>query len=98
MKSLKTVALAKRKAKVTWKANKKASGYQIQYATNKKFKKAKKVNIKKAKTKKAILKKLKAGKKYFVRIRTYKTVKNVNGQAEIKYGKWTKAKKFTAKK
>ena len=51
-------------------------GYQIQLATDKKFKKNKKtVTISKQKTTKTTVKKLKAKKKYYVRIRTYKNVK-----------------------
>ncbi len=51
-------------------------GYQIQYGTNKKFKSAKKVSVK-VKTKNPTsktIKKLKLGKKYYARIRLYKTI------------------------
>lgn len=49
------------------------TGYQLQYATNSKFTKDKKtVTIKSAKTASKKIKKLKAGKKYYVRVRTYK--------------------------
>jgi len=49
-------------------------GYQLQYALKKDFSGGKKVTISKASTLKATLKKLKAGKTYYVRIRTYKKV------------------------
>ena len=99
VKSPKAQAMNGRKAKITWKANKKASGYQIQYSTNKKFKKAKKtVNIKGAKKKTATIKKLQAGKTYFVRIRTFTNIKNTSGKTVKVYGKWVKLKKFKAKK
>lgn len=41
--------------------------------------------------------KLKAKKKYYVRIRTYKTVK-LNGKTQKLYSGWSKAKKVTTKK
>ena len=65
-KSLK-VSINKKTTQVT--------GYEIQYSTSKKFKSAKKVTIKKAKTTTTTIKKLKAKKTYYVRVRTYKTVK-----------------------
>ncbi len=64
--------------KVTWKKQKSSTtGYQIQYSTSKKFtKKTTKVRaVKKASATKLTIRKLKAKKKYYVRIRTYKTVK-----------------------
>ena len=54
---------------------------------------SKKVTVKKAKTVSATIKKLKAGKKYYVRIRTYKVVKKKNY-----YSAWSKAKTVTVKK
>lgn len=67
---------AKKKAfTVKWKKVSGISGYQIQYSTNKKFKKAKTVTVNSTKAKtKTVKKKIKSKKKYFVRIRTYKTV------------------------
>lgn len=87
-----------RKAAAKWKAVKGASGYQLQYSTNKKFKKAKKSFVKGGKKKKAVIKKLKAGKKYFVRVRTYSKVKKPNGKKRVVYGKWSTVKKIKAKK
>ena len=87
--------------KFTVKWNKQATqttGYQVQVATNKKFKKNKKtVTIKKQKTTKTTVKKLKAKKKYYVRVRTYKTVK-INGKSIRIYSGWSKAKTVTTKK
>lgn len=63
---------------VTWKKQKASTtGYQIQYSTSKKFtKKTTKVKaVKKTSTTKLTVRKLKAKKKYYVRIRTYKTLK-----------------------
>ncbi|MGO5174620.1 Ig-like domain-containing protein [Ruminococcus sp. LCP21S3_E8] len=50
------------------------TGYQIQYSTFKNFKNAKTVTVKNTVSAKKITK-LKAKKKYFVRVRTYKTTK-----------------------
>ena len=70
---------------VKWKKKTKITGYQIQYSTSSKFsmKNTKTVKIKKAKTVSKKITKLKAAKKYYVRIRTYKGKK---------YSKWSKVK------
>ena len=88
-----------KKATITWKVNKKATGYVVQYSMKKNFKKGtKKVNVKKAKTKKLVVKKLKAGKTYYFRIATYKQVKNpTTGKVVTTQGKWSKAKKVKVK-
>ena len=58
---------------VKWKKDKKASGYIIEYSTDKKFKKNVKRNvISKNKTVSKKITKLKPGKKYYVRVCTYK--------------------------
>lgn len=58
--------------KVTWKRQKEAAGYIVEYSTSKNFKKnIKKVEIKNNKTTSATLKKLSKGKKYYVRVRAY---------------------------
>lgn len=86
----------KKQLKVTWKKDTKASGYEVQCCLNKKFKSGvKKVDIKKAKTTSTTIKKLKKGKKYYVRIRAYKTVK-VNGKTKKLTGAWSKV--LTSKK
>ena len=93
--SLKKLTAGKKQFKATWNAQKtQTTGYQIQYSTNKNFKSGKKtVKIKKNKTTSSTVKKLKAKKKYYVRIRTYKTV---NGKTY--YSGWSKAKNVTTKK
>lgn len=81
------------KAKVTWLRNKSATGYRIQYSTDSKFKKnVTTVNISKNQTTKVTLSKLKKGKTYYVRIATYKNVRNKV------YSSWSKVKKITIKK
>ncbi len=89
----KKVKGSKKAIALTWAKVKGVKGYQIQVATDKEFKKNKKtVTIKKQKTTKTTVKKLKAKKKYFVRIRTYKTV---NGKKV--YSSWSKAKTVKTK-
>jgi len=80
-KSLK-VAIAKKTTQVT--------GYQIQYATNKSFKSAKSKNVTSYKTTSVTLKGLSAKKTYYVRVRTFKTVKGVkyySAWSTVKYKK-----------
>ncbi len=93
-----TVKVSKTKAKkngvvVTWKTAKDVTGYQIQLATDKKFKKNKKtVTVAKKNASKKTVKKLKSKKKYYVRVRSYKIV---NGKKA--YGKWSKVKAVKTK-
>lgn len=75
--------------KIKWKKKSGITGYQIQYSTNSKFKKGNKsIKIKNAKTVSKKITKLKAAKKYYVRIRTYKGKK---------YSKWSKKKNIIIK-
>ena len=67
------VKAGKKKLTVTWKKDKNVSGYQIKIATKKNFKGAKTYTVKSYKTYKKVIKKLKAKKKYFVKVRAYKT-------------------------
>ncbi|MBO5302700.1 MAG: leucine-rich repeat domain-containing protein [Lachnospiraceae bacterium] len=98
-KSTKISKLAAKKKSFTvkWKKQtKQTTGYEIQYSTSKKFKGAKKVTVKKAKTTSTTIKKLKAKKKYYVRIRTYKIVK-INGKSTKMYSSWSNAKAIKVK-
>lgn len=84
----KVVSKKKKTAVLQWKKMSGVTGYQLQLATDKKFKKNKKtITVKKAKTTKVTVKKLKSKKKYWIRIRAYKTV-NKNKV----YGSWSKVK------
>ena len=75
---------------IKWKKKTNIAGYQIQYSTNSKFKKGNKsIKIKNAKTISKKITKLKAAKKYYVRIRTYKGKK---------YSKWSKVKSIKTTK
>ena len=90
---IKKVKAAKKAVSVEWKKVSGVKGYQVQVATDKKFKKNKKTaTVKKQKTTKVTIKKLKAKKKYYVRIRTYKTV---NGKKV--YSAWSKVKSVKTK-
>ena len=97
--SISSLKAGSKKFTVKWKKQAtQTTGYQVQVATNKKFKKNKKtVTIKKQKTTKTTVKKLKAKKKYYVRVCTYKTVKS-NGKSIRIYSGWSKTKTVTTKK
>ena len=72
--------------KLTWKKVSSASGYQVVYATDSKFKKGKDtITITKKTQTTKLLKKLKKNKKYYVKVRAYK---KVNGKKV--YGSWSK--------
>ena len=81
------------------KQSSQTSGYQIQYCMTKSFKgkSAKTVDIKKNTLVKKKVAKLKAKKKYYVRIRTYKSVK-VNGKDLKLCSDWSKWKSVRTKK
>ena len=77
---------------IKWAKNAAVTGYQVQYATSGKFNGAKTLNVKSNKTVTSTLSKLKEKQKYYVRIRTYKTVGKVNY-----YSAWSAAKSATVK-
>ena len=75
-----------RKLIVKWEKDKTASGYQVQVSLNKNFKKvAKQKDVRKNTYTFA---RLKIGKKYYVRVRSYKK----SGKKTV-YGAWSKAKR-----
>ena len=79
---------------VKWKRQSvQTTGYEIQYSTTKKFKQktAKTATVKSNKTLSKKFSKKKAGKRHYVRIRTYKTVK-INGKMKKFYSGWSKVK------
>ena len=78
---------------VDWAQKGSATGYEIQYATNSKFTRAKKVTITNNKTDKTTVSKLSGKKKYYVRVRSYTTVKGTKY-----YGAWSSVKNVTTKK
>lgn len=90
---IKKLSKGKKKFTVTWAKVSGVKGYQIQYSSDKKFKKNNKsVTVTKQKKTKATVKKLKSKKKYYVRVRTYKTV---NGKKI--YSSWSKVKSVKTK-
>ncbi len=94
--SLKSVTAKSKSLTVKWNQQaKKTTGYQIQYSTSKTFKAkyTKKITVSKTKTTSKTIKKLKSNKKYYLRIRTYKTVKG-----KKIYSSWSKVKTKKTKK
>ena len=90
---VKKVKATKKSLTIKWSKVKGASGYEIQVATDKKFKKNKKsILVKKQKTTSAKIKKLKSKKKYYVRVRTYKVVGRKKVYSSWINGKATKTK------
>lgn len=82
---------------IKWKKISKATGYELQYSTNSSFKKGvKTVKISAVKTVSKTIKGLKKGKKYYVRVRAYKTVK-VNGKSTKIYSSWSTKKSIKIK-
>ena len=80
-------------AKWTKKSKQVVTGYQIQYATSSSFKRAKTVNVTSYKTVSKLVKSLKGKTRYYVRVRTYKTVDKTKY-----YSSWSTYKKVTTKK
>ena len=78
---------------VDWAQKGSATGYEIQYATNSKFTSAKKVTITNKNTDTKTISKLSGKKKYYVRVRSYTTVKGTKY-----YGAWSASKSVTTKK
>ena len=91
---LKSVKAGKKSFTAKWKKQTEGTdGYQIQYSTKKDFSSGKKtVTVKKNTTTSKKVKKLKGGKKYYVRVRTYRTF---NGQKY--YSDWSQTKTIKIK-
>ncbi len=88
--NVKKLKAAKKKVTVTLKKVKNAVGYQVQYGTNKKFKKAKTKNTTKLKV---TIKKLKSGKNVYVRAKAYV----LDSAGNKVFGKYSKRKKAFVK-
>lgn len=85
---VKTVKISNKKSssfKAKWKKVKYASGYEIVYADNSKFKRSKKVTVKNVSSK--TIKTITKGKKHYIKIRAFKK----NGTKKI-YGPWSSKK------
>ncbi len=83
----------KRRLKVIWKKISGVSGYQIKCGLNRKMTKGKKVVFSKANKKSKIIKIFKSKKRYYVKVRAYKTYISLNGETLRAYGKWSKIKR-----
>lgn len=92
--SVKKVTAKKKAITIKWKKKTGVTGYEIQISLKKNFKKiAKKVIVKGDKQISKTINKLKSGKKYYVRIRTYKVVDGGQFVSEwVKFKKATKVK------
>jgi hypothetical protein len=93
--SRQTVTLSSKSLKLymSWKKNKSATGYQIQYSKTSDMKKVVSKTIKNNKTLKLTLNKLKKGQTYYVRVRSYK-----KSGSTTYYGEWSKKVKIKVKK
>ena len=92
--SIKRITSGNKKLTVKWNKNTtQTTGYQIQYAIDRTFySDENKIKIGSNKTTSETIKKLKKNKKYYVRIRTYKTVKG-----KKIYSSWSKVLKVKTK-
>lgn len=84
-----------KKMKMTWKKNAKVTGYQIRYSTSAKFTAAttKRTLVTSNNTLNKTVAKLALKKKYFIQVRTYKTVSKVKY-----YSAWSGTKNVIIKK
>ena len=91
--SISSLTGGKKQITVKWRRQTvQTNGYQIQYSTSSKFNSAKAVLIKNNKTASRKISSLQSGKNYFIRIRTYKTVKG-----KRVYSNWSKQKAIKTK-
>ncbi len=92
--TLSKVSAGSKQLTATWKTVTAVTGYEVQASTSSKFtsKTTKKATVKSAKTKKTTIKKLTKGKKYYVRVRAYKTV-----DGKKIYGAWSTVKSVKVK-
>ncbi len=90
--AISSVKAGKEKVTVLWKRGTGITGYEIQYSLKKSFKGAETVLIRKPKTVSTVIGNLKPGKTYYVRVRTYKTVKGT-----VYYSAWSDARSARVK-
>ena len=80
-------------AKVTYNKAAKATGYQIQYADNASFKSAKTANVNGGSVTSKTIKRLTKGKRYYVRVRSFKKI-----DGKVYYSAWCGKKSVVIKK
>ena len=96
--SISSLKAGSKKFTVKWKKQAtQTTGYQVQYSASSEFSKAKTVTVGKNRTVSKKISKLSGKKKYYVRVRTYKTVE-INGKSIRIYSGWSKAETVTTKK
>jgi hypothetical protein len=89
-----TLKTSSKSITASWSKVSGVSGYQIQYSTKSSFSGASVTSLSSSKISKKYTK-LKKGKTYYVRLRTYKTLK-INGKTKTVYSSW-KTKKIVCK-
>ncbi len=95
--SISKLTAGKKQFTAKWSAQTaQTTGYELQYSTSSSMSGAKKVTVGKNKTTSSTVKKLKGKKQYYVRVRTYKTVK-VNGKNVKIYSAWSKTRNIKTK-
>ena len=90
--TLSKVTAGSKSATPAWKKVSGASGYEVMYSTSSKFSSSKTATIKNGSSTKTTIKKLTKGKKYYFKVRAYKTV----GNKKI-YGAWSAVKNVKVK-
>lgn len=80
------------KLKIRWKKLSQAEGYQIQYSANSRFKKAKTITVKNGKASTKLLSRLSGNRKYYIRMRAFRTL----DQKKV-YTSWSAKKSRTVK-
>lgn len=88
---IKSISAKTKGFKVSWTKDTQATAYQVRYATNSKFTSYKYVTVSNKSLSKTVSK-LTKGKKYYVQVRTYKTVSKTKY-----YGNWSATKTVRAK-
>ncbi len=90
--TLSSVKAGSKSATPAWKTVTGASGYEVMYSTSKKFKSAKTSTVKKGSAKNTTVKKLTKGKKYYFKVRAFKTI-----DGNKIYGAWSAVKSVKVK-
>lgn len=90
--TLSKVTAGSKSATASWKKVSGASGYEVMYSTSSKFSSSKTANVTKGSTVKQTIKKLTKGKKYYFKVRAYRTV-----DGKKIYGSWSAVKNVKVK-